>query len=160
MKREESFPSRLSLSWASAFNHLPHGVSTILGFTAFALAFLLAYLYGMSFHHFNAAAPFWPPDAVLLSGLLLARRRRWWLLIILPLPIRLLLGVPPNIPIWFLLSVPNDSLKALIAATAMRRLNPGIMRLERMQDLFSSLLCGRHYSDVIGLRRASAGWAW
>lgn len=136
MKREESFPSTLSLSSGSAPAHLPHGVSTILRFTVFTLAFILAYLYGMSFHHFGAA-PFWPPDAVLLTALLLAPRRRWWLLLILPLPIRLLLGVPPNIPMWFLLSVYiNDSLKALLAATVIRRLNPGIVRLERMQDLF------------------------
>ena len=136
MKRDELFRSKPRISSGSAADQLLFGLPTILGVTAFSIAFFLSYLYGMSFRHVSAAA-FWPPDAVLLSALLLAPRRRWWLLLILPLPIRLLFAVPQDVPYWFLLSVyVNDSLKALIAAIAIKRLNPALIRLERMKDLF------------------------
>jgi two-component system sensor histidine kinase UhpB len=102
----------------------------------FSAAFYFAYVYGMSFHHVSSA-PFWAPDAVLLCALLLTPWRRWWLYLLAPLPIRLLVAVPPDAPTWFLLAVyGNDSLKAIISAALLRRLNHGgAPRLTSMQEL-------------------------
>jgi PAS domain S-box-containing protein len=107
----------------------------ILNLLLFSTAFFLAYLYGMSFHHISSA-PFWPPDAVLLCALLLTPRQKWWLYLLAPLPIRLLVAVPSDIPAWFLPAVyANDSLKAIIAAAILRRLNHGAPRLASMPEL-------------------------
>jgi PAS domain S-box-containing protein len=107
----------------------------ILNLLLFSTAFFLAYLYGMSFHHISSA-PFWPPDAVLLCALLLTPRRKWWLYLLAPLPIRLLVAVPPDTPAWFLLAVyANDSLKAIISAALLKRLNHGTPRLTSMHEL-------------------------
>ena len=99
----------------------------------FCAAFYLAYLYGMSFHHVSAA-PFWPPDAVLLSALLLSPRRHWWFYLLAPLPIRVLTDPAAGIPLWFLISVYTiDSLKAVVACLLLRRWNKELPRLETMQ---------------------------
>ncbi|HEU0178900.1 MAG TPA: PAS domain S-box protein [Blastocatellia bacterium] len=124
---------------------------TILKVLLFSTAFYLAYAYGMLFHHVSAA-PFWPPDAVLLCALLLARPRRWWLYLLAPLPIRLLVAVPPDIPTWFLPAVYiNDSLKAVISAALLRRLNNGPTRLTSVQELVQFFAVG-----VLGVPMLSA----
>jgi len=111
------------------------GARQVLNLLLFSTAFFLAYAYGMSFHH-NSSAPFWPPDAILLCALLLTPRQKWWLYLLAPLPIRLLVAVPPDIPAWFLLAVyANDSLKAIISAVLLKRLNHGTPRLTSMQEL-------------------------
>src|SRR5262245_32637336 len=114
---------------------IPPDARTILYLLLFSIAFYFAYAYGMSFHHVSSA-PFWPPDAVLLCALFLAPRRTWWLYILAPLPIRLLVAVPPEIPTWFLLSVyANDSIKAIISAALLKRMLHGTPRLVSMKEL-------------------------
>ncbi|MGH9852328.1 MAG: sensor histidine kinase, partial [Blastocatellia bacterium] len=128
-------PARDSASWRETITRVAPGARTILNLLIFSTAFYLAYVYGMSFHH-NSSASFWPPDAILLCALLLTPRRRWWLYLLAPLPIRLLVAVPPDIPTWFLLAVyANDSLKAILSAALLKRLNPGPPRLVSMQEL-------------------------
>ena len=53
------------------------------------------------------------------------RPRTWWIYLAAPLPLRLLVAVPPDTPMWFLLAAfLNDSLKALVAAALLRRVLP------------------------------------
>jgi PAS domain S-box-containing protein len=122
-------------------------------FLLFCAAFFVAYLYAMSFHH-KSASPFWAPDAILLSALLFAPRRRWWLFLLAPLPIRLLVAVPDNTTLWFLLSVYlNDSMKALVSAAILKRLSGGTPRLASMQELIQFLAVA-----VIGTPMLSASF--
>jgi PAS domain S-box-containing protein len=113
---------------------------SIPGLLLFFAAFYAAYLYGMSFGNMSSA-PFWPPDAILLSALLLTPRRTWWVYLLAPLLIRLLVATPPDAPIWFLLSsYVNDSLKAIASAVILRRLNKWDPRLENVQQLIQFFL--------------------
>jgi len=64
----------------------------------FGAAFYFAYRYGMSFSHVTAS-PFWFPDAVLLCALLLVQPRWWWAFVLAPLPIRLSVAVPLDVPL-------------------------------------------------------------
>jgi len=127
---ESNHNSRVSLILPSQ-----RSLTSIPGFLLYSVAFYLAYEYGMSFRHVNAA-PFWPPDAVLLTALLLSPRRHWWFYLLAPLPIRMLVATPSNVPDWFLISVyANDSLKAIISATILRRLNKDESRLDSIPRL-------------------------
>jgi PAS domain S-box-containing protein len=86
----------------------------------FGITFLLAYRFGIAFTQ-DFAAPFWFPDAILLSTLLLTRSNEWWLYVLVTLPIRLFLFVPQGTPLWFLLACfANDALKALLSAWLLR----------------------------------------
>src|SRR5262245_41334350 len=67
----------------------------------FAVVFLVAYRYAMSFTN-DQPAPFWFPDAVLLCALLRTPVRWWWVPLLVSLPIRLFVAVPPQTPLWFL----------------------------------------------------------
>ncbi|MBO0726750.1 MAG: MASE1 domain-containing protein, partial [Blastocatellia bacterium] len=134
-KRIKSLPTRGRASWREAIRRVSPLARTILNLLLFSTAFYLAYIYGMLFHHVSSA-PFWAPDAVLLCALLLTARRNWWLYLLAPIPIRFLVAVPPDIPAWFLPAVYiNDSLKAIISATLLRRLNHGSLQLTGMQEL-------------------------
>lgn len=96
-------------------------VRGLLGLCLFEAAFYVAYRYGMTFSH-ATASPFWFPDSVLLCALLLTRPRHWWLFVLAPLPIRLLVEVPADSSLWFLLSTfAIDSAKGVLAATILRR---------------------------------------
>lgn len=87
---------------------------------AFELAFYFAYRIGMFVH--AAASPFWLPDTVLLCALLLNSPRRWWIFLLAPLPIRLFVAVPTEVPAWFLATTfALDSAKALATAAVLRR---------------------------------------
>jgi PAS domain S-box-containing protein len=135
-RMREILPTRDSALWRETIRRFAPKTRTIMNLVLFSTAFYLAYVYGMSFHH-NSSAPFWPPDAILLCALLLTPWRRWWLYLIVTLPIRLSVAVPPDISIWFLLAVyANDSLKAIISAALLKRINHGPPRLESMQELF------------------------
>ena len=86
----------------------------------FGITFLLAYRFGIAFTQ-DFAAPFWFPDAILLSTLLLTRSNEWWLYVLVTLPIRLFLFVPQGTPLWFLLACfADDALKALLSAWLLR----------------------------------------
>src|SRR5690349_7992619 len=101
----------------------------LLGICAFLGGFTLAYHVGMSFSE-AVAAPFWFPDAVLVTGLLCTRPRWWWLLLAITLPVRLMVDVPPSVPGWFLATVyVNDCLKAVLAASLLKRFLPDPFRL-------------------------------
>ncbi|HWB85303.1 MAG TPA: ATP-binding protein [Bryobacteraceae bacterium] len=105
------FQWRLS---AEHFRSLSH-------FSIFELSFLIAYEYAMGMTS-RTGAPFWLPDSVLLCTLLLSQPRSWPIFLAATLPIRLMVAVPPEAPTWFLLAAfANDSLKALLAATLLRR---------------------------------------
>jgi PAS domain S-box-containing protein len=107
----------------------------LLGFSAFELAYTVAYYYGMSFDPV-VAAPFWFPDAVMLCGLLCTRRKWWWVLLVAILPVRFLVAVPQELPLWFLASVyVNDCAKGVIAALLLQRFMLDPIRLQSMRDL-------------------------
>jgi len=90
----------------------------------------------MSFHA-DTSAPFWLPDAVLLSALLLTPRKTWWLFLLAPIPIRFFVDVPPNVPGWFLPAMyVNDSFKAFLGAYILTRLSKGTPKLRTIRELF------------------------
>jgi PAS domain S-box-containing protein len=107
----------------------------LFGFAVFMAGFTIAYHLGMSLNP-TLSAPFWFPDAVLVSGLLCTRTRWWWLLLLATLPVRLLIDVPPTLPGWFLAAVyVNDCLKAALAAFLLKRFLPDPLRLNSMREL-------------------------
>jgi len=107
----------------------------IVGFCAFAVAFYLAYRYGMSFSQV-AASPFWFPDSILLCALLASRPRRWWIFVLAPLPIRLFSDVADGVPLWFLLATfALDSTKGILAALALRRFVGNPIRFETVREV-------------------------
>ena len=116
-----------------------------LGFCLFEAAFYFGYRYGMSFSH-ACASPFWFPDSVLLCALVLNRPGRWWLFVLAPLPIRLLVAAPPEVPLSFLLTTfAIDSANGLLTAAALRRFTRNPLRLETVREfavycLFAVLL--------------------
>ena len=101
----------------------------------FSAAFYVAYRYGMEFSQ-ASASPFWFPDSVVLCALLVVPPKRWWVFILAPLPIRLLVMVPPNTPLWFLLAAyAIDSARALVTAGALRRFLPDVLAFRSIQHL-------------------------
>jgi len=113
----------------------PVALRNVLGFSAFVLAYGIAYHFGMSFDP-AVSAPFWFPDSVLLCALLCTRTRWWWLLLLAVLPIRLLMYVPPDLPGWFLGVVYlNDCAKAVLVALLLKRFLSDPIRLTSMRDL-------------------------
>lgn len=87
----------------------------------FEIAFYIAYRYGMGFPS-NYPAPFWFPDSVLLCTLLIRPQTTWWMYIVAQLPVRFFVAVPLDAPSSFLfVSFVNDSLKALLSASLLRR---------------------------------------
>jgi signal transduction histidine kinase len=80
-------------------------------------------------------SPFWLPDSVLLCALLLIPRRLWWTVFLVAWPIRLLAGVPQGTPLWFwLTSIVNDSVKALLAAWLLQRVLGRTVRLNTFRE--------------------------
>jgi len=65
------------------------------------------------------AAPFWFPDAVLLCALLLTPPKRWWIYLVASYRSRCG-GCPEHTWMVLAASYLNDSLKALLAALALR----------------------------------------
>lgn len=130
----ERLPARDSVrGQAKWFASFPPQTRLLLEFFFFEAIYCLAYLYGMSFSQ-DFASPFWFPDSVLLCALLVNPPRRWWLFILGPLPIRILLAAP-EIPIWFLLATfAIDSVKGLLAATALRRVLRNPLRLDSVRE--------------------------
>ncbi len=111
-------------------------VRNVLGFSAFVLAYIIAYHFGMSFNPV-VSAPFWFPDSVLLCALLCTRTRWWWLLLLAVLPIRLLIDVPPaayRVGSWVRLYI-NDCAKAVLVALLLKRFLSDPIRLTSMRDL-------------------------
>ena len=109
-------------------------VRLALGFTAFVLAYAVAYHYGMEFNP-AVAAPFWFPDSVLLCALLCVSKRWWWLLLAAVLPVRLLVELPPDPEPWFVGAVyVNDCAKAALGAYCLRRFLDDPIRLKSMRD--------------------------
>src|SRR6185369_4759799 len=106
----------------------------VVGFCLFELAFYFAYRYGMAFSQ-ACASPFWFPVSILLCALLLNPPKRWWLFIFASLPIRLLVAVPPGVPLWFfLVTFGIDSTCAALAAITLRRFLRNPLRLETVRD--------------------------
>jgi two-component system, LuxR family, sensor kinase FixL len=115
------------------FTRWPY-LPNILALGLFEVAFYFAYRFGMSFSH-ACASPFWFPDSVLLCALLLNRPGRWWIIILGVLPIRLLVAVPPGVPVWFLLTTfAIDSVKGLLLAIALRRFTRDPLRLTTVRE--------------------------
>jgi PAS domain S-box-containing protein len=116
----------------------------------FAVAFYIAYRFGMSFSQ-AAASPFWFPDSVLLCALLMAPPRSWWLFILVPLPIRLFSEVSQGIPLWFLLATyAIDSGKGLIAALILRRYIGPSFRLHTVRELLAFFLFAVLFVPAVG----------
>ena len=113
---------------------------TLLQLLVFEVAYYLAYHYSMSFYA-ATSAPLWLPDAILLSALLLLPRRKWWLFLLAPIPVRFFVDVPPDVSGWLLpVSFVNDSLKALLGAYILIRLNNGRPKLATIRELFQFFL--------------------
>ena len=147
MKAVEAFPNQqISLRPAfRSFARWPYLEKT-LGFCLFVTAYFFAYKYGMSFSQ-SSASPFWFPDSILLCALLLTKPKKWWgIFILATLPIRLLVAVTPDIPLWFLLtSFAIDSARGLITAMLLRHFMKNPVRFETVKDfgffcLFAVLL--------------------
>ncbi len=125
----------------------------------FEFAFFCAYRYAMTLS-LRTGAPFWFPDSVLLCALLLSRPRRWWIFISATLPIRLLVALPANSPMWFLLAAfANDSLKAVLAAALVRRMlrNRGI-RFDSLHDFWIYLLATAALAPALSGIAGAASW--
>ena len=102
--------------------------------TAFAVAFVIAYRFGMSFTQ-EIAAPFWFPDSVLLCALLLSPPSTWWQYIALTVPVRLFLIVSPGMPSWYVVAcLINDSSKALLSAWLLGKVSRTPAWLESLRD--------------------------
>ena len=113
----------------------PAFIQNLIAFCLYETAFYVAYRYGMTFSH-ATASPFWFPDSVLLCALLLVRPRWWWVIVLAPLPIRLTVEVPPDIPLWFLLvTFVIDSAKGMVLATLLRRFLINPIRFDSVREL-------------------------
>ena len=119
----------------------------------------MAYKYAMSMTS-RSGAPFWLPDAVLLCALLLTRPRTWWIFLIAPLPLRLLVALPPSAPLWFLLAAfLNDSLKAVVAASLLRRVLPGrATRFDSLRDFWIYLATAVVAAPALSGIAGAASW--
>lgn len=107
----------------------------VAGLGLFAIAYYLAFRFGMSFSH-AAASPFWFPDPVLLAALLATPRRRWWMLLAIALPIRLFSEVAAGLPSWFLLATfAIDAAKCVAGALLLRRFVADPMRIATVREL-------------------------
>src|SRR5262245_47506568 len=105
-------------------------LTKIAWFILFQIAFYIAYRFGMSFSQ-ALPSPFWFPDSVLLCALLRAKPRYWWLFILGVLPIRFWSSVASDVPFWILSATYLiDTVKALVAAVALRRFLIHPFRLE------------------------------
>ena len=94
--KEQAWAGPWSQRWSPWAGIKPAALRNVLGFSAFVLAYIIAYHFGMSFNP-AVSAPFWFPDSVLLCALLCTRTKWWWLLLLAVLPIRLLIDVPPDL---------------------------------------------------------------
>jgi two-component system sensor kinase FixL len=103
-------------------------------FCCFQAAYFFGYRYGMAFSQ-GTASPFWFPDSVLLCALLRVRARWWPLLLVSTIPIRFFSDVAADVPFGTLVSTSvNDYLKAVIAASLLRRFMPDPIRFLAMRD--------------------------
>jgi len=94
-----------------------HALSVVI----YAIVYLAAYRYAMTFFS-TYPSPIWFPDSVLLCALLVRPRNTWWMYIVAPLPIRLFVAVPPDTSTWILLACyVNDVLKGLLSAWLLKR---------------------------------------
>jgi signal transduction histidine kinase len=81
-------------------------------------------------------SPFWLPDSVILAALLLAPRNQWWFFLAAISPVRLVVGSVPGTPLWFqLVTIANDTGKALLSAWLVQRLIGRRVRLETLNEL-------------------------
>ncbi len=120
------FGNRLVLRW-------PY-LRDVLNCCLFVVFYSIAYRYGMSFSQ-SCASPFWFPDSIQLCALLLSRRRMWWVFLLVPLPIRFLVAVSPDVPWWFLTTTfAIGSVKGLLTATLLRRFIKNPLHLETVKD--------------------------
>jgi PAS domain S-box-containing protein len=116
-------------------NHL----HTAMWFCVYECIFYIAYRFGMSFSG-SWASPFWFPDSVLLAALLICPPGKWWAFLLGTLPIRLLVAVPPNTPLWFIVTCFfNDALKGMLVAGALRLSIPNPIRFDLVRDF--ALFC-------------------
>src|SRR5262247_368631 len=69
--------ARPSAGWAFGLTFQNEPIRLALRLAVFAVAFYVAYRFGMSFSQ-AAASPFWFPDSVLLCALLMTPPRHWW----------------------------------------------------------------------------------
>ena len=108
----------------------------------------------------RSGAPFWMPDSVLLCALVLSRPRTWWIYLAAPLPVRLLVAVPPDMPMWFLLAAfLNDSLKALLAAALLRRVLPGNgVRFDSLGDFWIYLAAAAVAAPALSGVAGAVSW--
>ena len=149
------FSRRIEIQWPLNSTHLRF----LLSFLIFELSFLIAYRYAMGVNP-RTGAPFWLPDSVLLCVLLLSRPRTWFIYLAATLPLRLVVAVPPDTPMWFLLAAfANDSLKALVAATLVRRFLPGRgIRFERLHDFWTYLAAAVVLAPALSAVAGAASW--
>jgi PAS domain S-box-containing protein len=124
----------------------------------FELAFLAAYLYGMS--GVRSGSAFWLPDSVLLCALLFSHRKKWIVYVAATLPIRLFVAVPPDTPMWFLLATfLSDSLKAALSATLLQTFFRGRkVRFETLRDFWIYLGAVVVFSPALSATAGAASW--
>jgi PAS domain S-box-containing protein len=107
---------------------------SVFAFCCFEAAYYFAYRYGMSFSQVTAS-PFWFPDSVLLCALLRVRARWWLPLLVATIPIRFFSEVASDVPLAMLVSTSlNDYIKAVLAATLLRRFMHDPIRFLSLRD--------------------------
>ena len=108
-------------------------IRQLVGFCIFGIASYFSFVFAVSFSPSFGTA-FWFPDTVLLCALLLNQPRNWWIYLLGVLPVRLL-GLLPHAPPWFVLGTfVIDSLKAVLAATVLRRFLGDPLRLGSIKE--------------------------
>ena len=152
--RLSTSPAQLiSLRYTGGRQALRHSAFSVL---VFAAAYLAGYVYGNGLPSpVPLPAPFWPPDAILLSALLLASPRRWWMYLLITLPIRMVPALAPGVPTWLLVvNWLNDTFKALLAAVLVRRFAPRPLRFMTLREmgvyLASAVLVAPALSAFVG----------
>jgi two-component system, LuxR family, sensor kinase FixL len=110
------------------------GLRNVLAFCLFELGFYFSYASAMAFS-WTRPAPFWFPNSVLLCGLLQVRRRWWGLLLLATVPIRFLVVVHPERPVWFIINAAViDCATVAVAALLLRRLMSDPIRIDTIRD--------------------------
>lgn len=105
----------------------------------FAVAYYIAWRYGMSFST-AMPSPFWFPDSVLLCALLIAGPRQRLMCILIALLIRLFSEVSATTASWYLIATfAVDVAKAWTAALLIRRFTSDPLRLDTVRQF--ALFC-------------------
>jgi signal transduction histidine kinase len=105
-----------------------------------SLGILISYKYGIS-QDPRILSALWLPDSVLLCCLIFTPARWWWVYAVVSMPARYYFGIHAGYPAWqAVANYPNDWLKAILSAYALRRWARGPFRLDSIYQ-FGLFFC-------------------